>query len=101
MKRTTCQLLVAALLALPVDVKAADKTPLDGELVYRNNCTRCHMAIHTFPEPMMTTVIRHMRVRATLTQAEADAVLKYLSESSPAPSGSRSQRNASRSAENK
>ena len=60
-----------------------DKADLDGELVYRNNCTRCHMMIHTFPVPMLATVTRHMHVRATLTDAETEAVLKYLEESSP------------------
>ena len=62
---------------------AADKANLDGELVYRANCTRCHETIHTFPEPMLATVTRHMHVRATLTDAETEAVLKYLEESSP------------------
>lgn len=62
---------------------AADKANLDGELVYRANCTRCHETIHTFPKPMLATVTRHMHVRATLTDAETEAVLKYLQESSP------------------
>jgi len=73
------------LLLIPAASRAADKdkADLDGELVYRNNCTRCHMTIHTFPEPMLATVTRHMHVRATLTDAETEAVLKYLQESSP------------------
>lgn len=74
--------LISSLL-LPAASRAADKPNLDGELVYRNNCTRCHMTIHTFPEPMLATVTRHMHVRATLTDAETQAVLKYLEESSP------------------
>ena len=55
----------------------------DGEQVYRNNCTRCHMAIHTFAPRMMATVTHHMQVRAMLTRDEQIAVLRYLLESSP------------------
>ena len=101
MKRTVLPSLIAALVALPLSAKAADKTQLDGDLVYRNNCTRCHMAIHTFPEPMLATVTRHMRVRATLTEAETEAVLKYLAETSPAPRASRSRQKTDRVAHKK
>ena len=92
MSRNLYRLLIV-LMVFSFPSNAADKAPLDGELVYRNNCTRCHMAIHTFSDPMLATVTRHMRVRATLTEAETDAVLKYLEESSPAPH-SRNQRKA-------
>ncbi len=54
---------------------------LDGEQVYRSNCTRCHITIHTYPEKMSRSIVRHMRIKAQLTKAEADAVLGYLADS--------------------
>ncbi len=53
----------------------------DGELVYRNNCTRCHTTIHVFSPRMMATVVRHMQVKAGLTTSERGAVLEYLLQS--------------------
>lgn len=79
----TLAVVFSVLVSLVAGARAADKANLDGELVYRANCTRCHETIHTFPEPMLATVTRHMHVRATLTDAETEAVLKYLEESSP------------------
>jgi mono/diheme cytochrome c family protein len=58
-------------------------SPIDGEQVYKSNCTRCHIAMHAYSEKMSRVIVRHMRVRAMLTQEEADAVLAYLLESSP------------------
>jgi mono/diheme cytochrome c family protein len=64
-------------------------SPIDGEQVYKSNCTRCHIAMHTYPEKMSRVIVRHMRVRAMLTQEEADTVLAYLLESSPEASNPR------------
>lgn len=62
----------------------AASTHFDGEEVYRQNCRRCHIAIHTFQPRMMATVVHHMQVRATLTREEQAAVLQYLLQTSPA-----------------
>jgi cytochrome c1 len=53
---------------------------LDGEQVYKNNCNRCHITIHTYSEKMSRSIVRHMRVMAMLTKPEADAVLAYLTD---------------------
>ena len=58
-------------------------SPVEGEQVYRDNCRRCHIAIHTFSPRMTATVAHHMQVRATLTRDEEAAVLRYLLETSP------------------
>lgn len=63
--------------------------PIDGEQVYKSNCTRCHIAMHAYSEKVSRVIVRHMRVRAMLTQEEADAVLGYLLESSPEASNPR------------
>ena len=53
---------------------------LEGEQRFRTNCGRCHMAPHKFPRRVMATVIRHMRVRATLTDADMRIILRYMTQ---------------------
>jgi mono/diheme cytochrome c family protein len=53
---------------------------LEGEQRFRTNCGRCHMAPHKFPSRMMATIIRHMRVRATLTDADMRIILRYMTQ---------------------
>ncbi len=47
---------------------------------YKSNCTRCHLAPRRFPERKMATIMRHMRVRANLTEEEAKGILRFLTE---------------------
>jgi mono/diheme cytochrome c family protein len=56
-------------------------TGVDGEQVYKSNCTRCHNTPPALTERQTRAVVRHMRVRANLVAEEADAVLSYLAES--------------------
>ncbi len=51
-----------------------------GEQRYRANCGRCHAAPRKFPPRMMATVLRHMRVRATITDEDMRLVLFYMSQ---------------------
>ena len=57
-----------------------DAMRLQGELRYRANCGRCHAAPRKFPPRMMATVLRHMRVRATITDEDVRLVLFYMSQ---------------------
>jgi hypothetical protein len=41
---------------------------------------RCHAAPRKFPPRMMATVLRHMRVRATITDEDMRLVLFYMSQ---------------------
>ena len=52
----------------------------EGEKRYRANCGRCHMAPHKFPPRMMATIVRHMRVRATITDEDMKFILRYMTE---------------------
>jgi hypothetical protein len=52
----------------------------EGEKRYRANCGRCHMAPHKFPPRMMATIVRHMRVRATITDEDMRFILRYMTE---------------------
>jgi mono/diheme cytochrome c family protein len=58
----------------------ADAMRVQGELRYRANCGRCHVAPRKFPPRMMATVLRHMRVRATITDEDMRLVLFYISQ---------------------
>ena len=47
---------------------------------YKSNCTRCHLAPRRFSAGKMATIMRHMRVRANLTEEEAKGILRFLTE---------------------
>jgi hypothetical protein len=53
---------------------------MDGEQVYKANCTRCHNTPPSMNERQTRVVVSHMRVRANLSARDADAVLRYLAE---------------------
>jgi cytochrome c5 len=53
---------------------------LEGEKRYRANCGRCHAAPPKFPPRMMATIVRHMRVRATITDQDMHLILRYMTE---------------------
>jgi hypothetical protein len=73
--------LLATTAILPQDkTKDMKKPAIDGEDAYKAHCTRCHIAIHSYPPRTMATVMNHMRVRANLTGDEAKAILQYLLE---------------------
>jgi cytochrome c5 len=52
---------------------------IEGEKRYRANCGRCHQPPHKFPPRTMATAIRHMRVRAMLTDDDVKYVLYFMS----------------------
>jgi cytochrome c5 len=58
----------------------ADAMRLEGEKRFRANCGRCHAAPQKFPPRMMSTIIRHMRVRATITDEDMRLVLYYMTQ---------------------
>jgi len=58
----------------------ADAMRIEGEKRFRANCSRCHAAPHKFPPRMMATIVRHMRVRATITDEDMRLVLYYMTQ---------------------
>jgi mono/diheme cytochrome c family protein len=52
----------------------------EGEKRFHTNCGRCHMAPHKFPPRMMATFVRHMRVRALITDEDMRYILAYMTE---------------------
>ena len=53
---------------------------IEGERRFRANCGRCHMAPEKFPPRMMGTIVRHMRVRATITDEDMKSILYYMTQ---------------------
>ena len=58
----------------------ADTMRVQGEQRFHANCGRCHAAPQKFPPRMMKTVLRHMRVRATITDEDMRLVLFYMTQ---------------------
>jgi mono/diheme cytochrome c family protein len=58
----------------------ADAMRVEGERRFQTNCGRCHAAPQKFPPRMMATIVRHMRVRATITDRDMKLVLFYMTQ---------------------
>jgi cytochrome c2 len=66
--------------ASPAQVKQAS-SPADtdrGEQAFKQNCARCHDAPQGFSPRISGTVVRHMRVRASLSEQDERAILHFL-----------------------
>lgn len=50
----------------------------EGEKRFHQNCGRCHVAPDKYPPRVMATALRHMRVRATITDRDAKLILWYM-----------------------
>jgi cytochrome c5 len=49
-----------------------------GEKAFQANCSRCHTAPEQLSPRIAGTVTRHMRVRASLSAKDTQAILRYL-----------------------
>jgi cytochrome c5 len=58
----------------------ADNMRVEGEKRFHANCGRCHAAPQKFPPRIMGTVLRHMRVRATITEEDRRMILFYMTQ---------------------
>jgi mono/diheme cytochrome c family protein len=63
-----------------VQVTDSDSMRVQGEQRFHANCGRCHATPQKFPPRVMATVIRHMRVRATITDADMRLILSYMTQ---------------------
>ena len=52
----------------------------EGEQRFKENCGRCHQSPHKFSPRVMAAAIRHMRVRAMLTEEDMRLILKYMTQ---------------------
>ncbi len=91
----TCVAFVPALLvaesqnsaatAPPAQKTAASTNPApvhqdedDGDVLHELHCSRCHAYPEDVPVRVRGTVLRHMRVRASLSKREEQELLKFL-----------------------
>ncbi|HEY1263013.1 MAG TPA: hypothetical protein VGF06_05780 [Terriglobales bacterium] len=58
----------------------AETIRAEGEKRFHANCGRCHAAPQKFPPRMMGTIVRHMRVRAMITQEDMHYILSYMTQ---------------------
>ena len=49
----------------------------DGQQIFEQNCSRCHNAPEGFSPSIAGTIVRHMRVRASLSQEEEKELLRF------------------------
>ena len=55
-----------------------EKWMIEGQKRFQMNCGRCHQSPHLFSPRVMSMAVRHMRVRAMLTQDDMDYLLYYM-----------------------
>jgi cytochrome c5 len=49
----------------------------EGQRIFEQNCSRCHAAPEGFSPRISGTIVRHMRVRASLSQHEEQELLQF------------------------
>jgi cytochrome c5 len=69
----------ATIVSVP-NAAEANSMRIEGEKRFRANCGRCHAAPHKFPPRMMATIVRHMRVRAMITDQDMRMILYYMTQ---------------------
>jgi len=50
----------------------------EGDRIFQQNCSRCHWAPDGFSSRISGTIVLHMRVRASLSQHDAEELLRFL-----------------------
>jgi hypothetical protein len=66
--------------AAVVHLTDAGSMRVAGEQRFHANCGRCHATPQKFPPRMMGTILRHMRVRATITDEDRRLILLYMTQ---------------------
>ena len=66
--------------AAVVHTTDADTMRIQGEQRFHANCGRCHATPEKFPPRIMKTVLRHMRVRATITDEDMRVIVFYVTQ---------------------
>jgi mono/diheme cytochrome c family protein len=58
--------------------QTADRATDRGQQVFEQNCSRCHNAPEGFSPRVSGTIATHMRVRAGLSEADYQALRRFL-----------------------
>jgi cytochrome c5 len=62
----------------PEKAQASTAERSNGEKKFKQNCSRCHEAPQSFSPRITGTILRHMRVRASLSQQDEREILGFL-----------------------
>ena len=60
-----------------VPSKQVTQNPGDGEQIFQQHCSRCHTTPEGFSPRISGTIVRHMRVRASLSEREEKELLRF------------------------
>lgn len=60
-----------------IAAKQMAQSPNEGERIFAQNCSRCHNAPEGFSPRISGTIVRHMRVRAQLSQHDEQELLRF------------------------
>jgi cytochrome c5 len=61
----------------PAATAHATQQQNEGERIFQENCSRCHNAPNGFSPRISGTILRHMRVRASLSQHDEQELLRF------------------------
>jgi cytochrome c5 len=50
----------------------------EGTRIFQQNCSRCHNTPEGFSPSISGTIVRHMRVRASLSKRDEEELLRFL-----------------------
>ncbi len=61
----------------PVFARKSPQQEDEGERIFQQNCSRCHNAPEGFSPRISGTIVRHMRVRASLSKHDEEELLHF------------------------
>jgi mono/diheme cytochrome c family protein len=61
----------------PAVAQASPQQEDDGERIFKQNCSRCHNEPEGFSPRISATIVRHMRVRASLSKHDEEELLHF------------------------
>ena len=61
----------------PAVAQASPQQEDDGERIFKQNCSRCHNEPEGFSPRISGTIVRHMRVRASLSKHDEEELLHF------------------------
>lgn len=59
------------------DVRSSQHSQDEGQRIFEQNCSRCHNAPEGFSPNISGTIVRHMRIRASLSQHDEQELLRF------------------------
>jgi mono/diheme cytochrome c family protein len=60
-----------------VTTKTSPRPVTEGERIFQQNCARCHNPPNGFSPHISGTILRHMRVRASLSQHDEQELFRF------------------------